>query len=51
MNTSTIDPRIGMLGNGRFYAYANGYDKPETVGTLPNVEAALGIRTKARNRG
>lgn len=50
LTTTTIDPRIGMLGNGRFYAFANGYDQPETVGTLPDVEAALGIRAKVYER-
>lgn len=50
LNTSAIDPRIGMLGNGLYYACVNGYDKSETVGSLPDVEVALGIRTKATDR-
>lgn len=44
MDTTThLDPRIGTLNSGRFYAFAHGYDKPETVGTLAEVEAALGL--------
>lgn len=45
-NTAALDPRIGMLGNGRFYAFAHGYGRPETVGTRVEVESALGIRTE-----
>jgi hypothetical protein len=41
---TNLDPRIGTLNSGRFYAFANGYDQPETVGTLAEVEAALGLR-------
>ncbi len=43
-----LDPRIGMLTSGKFYAFAHGYDKPETVGTLEEVEAALGFRKPAK---
>lgn len=43
MNTKQLDPRIGMLNSGKFFAYAHGYDKPETVGTRQEVEQALGI--------
>lgn len=43
MHTSQLDPRIGMLSCGKFYAFAHGAGKPETVGTLPEVERALGI--------
>lgn len=39
-----LDPRIGVLNSGKFYAFAHGYDKPETVGTLEEVEVALGLR-------
>jgi hypothetical protein len=46
MNTASLDPRIGKLNSGRFYAFADGYDKPETVGTLAQVERALGIEFK-----
>ena len=41
---TNLDPRIGTLNSGKFYAFANGYDQPETVGTLAEVEAALGLR-------
>ncbi|MBN3744724.1 hypothetical protein G3N96_04650 [Burkholderia sp. Se-20373] len=44
MNTAKLDPRIGMLNSGKFYAFVNGYDRPETIGTLEEVETALGLR-------
>lgn len=37
------DPRIGMLSGGRFYAYANGYQNEPVIGSLAEVEAALGV--------
>lgn len=40
-----MDARIGKLSSGRYYAFAHGWDKPETVGTLAQVEEALGIRS------
>ena len=43
MQTALLDPRIGVLNSGQFYAFAHGYDKPETVGTRLQVEQALGI--------
>lgn len=43
MHAVQLDPRIGVLSSGQFYAFAQGYDKPETVGTLQTVEQALGI--------
>ena len=46
MHTAQLDPRIGTLANGQFYAFAHGYDQPETVGTLQQVERALGIAVK-----
>jgi hypothetical protein len=46
---SIMDSRIGQLGNGKFYAFANGYDAPEVCGTLEQVEVALGLR-KIANR-
>lgn len=39
-----LDPRIGVLNGGKFYCYPNGNGRPEFVGTLAEVEAALGIR-------
>lgn len=47
MNTKPLDPRIGTLcvqGAQVFYAFAHGYDLPETRGTLEEVETALGLR-------
>lgn len=38
-----LDPRIGKFSNGKFYAFPLGYDKPEFVGSLEEVEAALGL--------
>ncbi|AFU87449.1 hypothetical protein CcrMagneto_gp279 [Caulobacter virus Magneto] len=39
-----LDPRIGVLNSGVYYAFVDGYDKPETRGTLEEVEIALGLR-------
>lgn len=39
-----LDPRIGKLNCGKFYAFAHGYNKPETIGTLEEVEIAIGLR-------
>ncbi len=38
-----LDPRIGILGSGRCYAFVNGYDEPPVQGTLQQVEQALGL--------
>lgn len=38
-----LDPRIGMLNSGKFYCFPNGNGKPEFMGTLEEVEAALGL--------
>ena len=45
----SLDPRIGILNSGQFYAFANGYDQPETRGTLEEVETALGLRPAAHD--
>lgn len=42
-----LDPRIGALSSGRYYAFPNGYDKPEVIGSLAEVEMVLGIRSEA----
>lgn len=39
----TLDSRIGMLNNGEYYAFVNGYDQPEIRGTLHKVMKALGL--------
>lgn len=39
-----LDPRIGVLNNGRYYAFVDGHGLPEFVGTLEEVEVKLGIR-------
>jgi hypothetical protein len=36
-----------MLSSGRFYAFADGLDKPETIGTLAEVQGALGLKPSA----
>lgn len=41
-----LDPRIGTLNSGQFYAFVDGYDAPEVVGTLQEVEVALGLRSE-----
>lgn len=41
-----MDPRIGTLNSGKFYAYANGHHAEPVVGTLRAVEAALGLRKR-----
>lgn len=38
-----MDPRIGMLNNGSFYAFVAGYAVEPVVGTLHDVEDALGL--------
>ena len=43
MENNTLDPRIGQLNNGRFYAYLDGYEKEPFIGTLEDVKEALGI--------
>jgi hypothetical protein len=47
---TNLDPRIGKLNSGLFYAFVNGYDRPEFVGTLKEVEIELGVRLKVTNR-
>ncbi len=44
-----LDPRIGVLNSGKYYAFVNGYDHPETVGTLEHVQRALET-TEHRNK-
>lgn len=39
-----LDPRIGKLSGDRFYCFAQGYDRKETIGTLDEIEVALGLR-------
>ncbi|POR07681.1 hypothetical protein [Diaphorobacter sp. LR2014-1] len=39
-----LDPRIGMLASGLYYAFVHGPHKPETIGTLAEVHAALGLQ-------
>lgn len=44
-----MDPRIGALANGTFYAYASGYDAEPFMGTRGEVEAALGLAPSANS--
>jgi hypothetical protein len=39
-----LDPRIGTLNSGKCYAYVNGYAAEPVVGSLEEVELALGLR-------
>lgn len=41
---TNIDPRIGTLNSGIYYAFINGPHEPEFRGTLEEVEIALGVR-------
>lgn len=40
----SLDPRIGTLNSGKFYCFPNGNGKPELIGSLEEVEVALGLR-------
>lgn len=42
-----IDPRIGKLSSGKYYCFPKGHGGPEFIGTLEEVEAALGIQREA----
>ena len=42
-----MDSRIGKLNSGTYYAYVNGYNQEPVMGTLEDVEIALGLRQKA----
>src|SRR5690554_7886824 len=44
--TYAMDGRIGQLNNGKFYAYPEGYNAEPFIGTLEEVEVALGLREK-----
>lgn len=48
---TTLDPRIGCLSNGDHYAFCDGYERPMTRGTLPQVQAALRRADTAQARG
>ena len=50
MHTLHLDPRIGTLNSGLFYAFVDGYDKPEFSGSLDQVEVALGLRKAPSER-
>ena len=41
-----LDPRIGKLSNGKFYAFTKGHNRPEFIGDLEEVEEELGLRPK-----
>lgn len=38
-----LDQRIGKLNGGKFYCFPDGHGKPEFIGTLEEIEAALGL--------
>ena len=42
-----LDPRIGTLNSGKFYAYVNGHSAEPVTGSLVEVEVALGLRKAA----
>lgn len=39
-----MDHRIGKLNSGKFYAYLDGYSGEPFIGTLEEVEVAMGLR-------
>lgn len=39
-----MHPAIGQLLNGKFYCYIHGYSADPFVGTLEEVEVAMGLR-------
>ena len=41
-----MDRSIGQLSNGKFYAYLNGYNNEPFIGSLEEVEVAMGLREK-----
>ena len=50
LSWANLEPRIGRLNSGKFYAFVEGYDKPEFVGTLEEVEIRLGLRQPASKK-
>jgi hypothetical protein len=48
MKMHTLDQRIGKLNNGKFYAFTKGYKAKEVIGSLEEVEIALGLRAKQK---
>lgn len=41
-----MDPRIGKLSSGSYYAFANGYNEDPVTGTLEEVEVSLGLSSR-----
>lgn len=39
-----MHPAIGQLSNGTYYSYIHGHDAEPFMGTLGQVEAAMGLR-------
>lgn len=39
-----MHPAIGQLSNGKFYAYIKGHENEPFMGTLEEVEVAMGLR-------
>ena len=42
-----MDPRIGQLNNGKYYAFVNGFNAEPFVGSVEDVEVALGLREQS----
>lgn len=42
-----MHPSIGQLNGGKFYSYLNGYSSEPFVGSLEEVEVAMGLRPQA----
>lgn len=47
---NTRDPRIGLASDGTAYAFIDGYRMPEYRGTVAQVEHALALADKRRDR-
>lgn len=47
-HSQPMDPRIGMLNSGVYYAFVDGYHKPEFRGTREQVEVKLGLRAEPK---
>lgn len=45
-----MDARIGRLSSGKFYAFLNGYASPMFLGSLYQVEKALGLHPSVAKR-
>ena len=45
-----MNPSIGQLSSGKFYVYLDGYNSEPFIGSLEEVEVALGLHEKIEPR-